>query len=153
MHVSDHHLNLRLAIDEAHKAAAAGNTAVGSVIVREGLVVGAGHNTVRSDGDLIAHAEVSAIRDACGRLNTRVLAGATLYTTMEPCPMCLWAICIAGIGRLVIGARHSAFHRPELGSYSLESMLAMTAVPVELVTGILVAECEALCPEMARVGA
>jgi len=150
MNDGEHELNLRLAIEEARKASAGGNTAVGSIIVRDGGVIGAGHNMVHSTGDLTAHAEVSAIRDACTRLAATRLNGATLYTTMEPCPMCLWAVCIAGIDRLIVGARHSAFHRPELGDYSLENMLAMTAVPLELVTGVLASECEALCPEMTR---
>lgn len=143
---------MRRALEEARAAGAAGNVAVGSVIVRDGVVIGEGHNAVRSTGDLTAHAEVGAIRDACARLATVELTGATLYTTMEPCPMCLWALAIAGVERLVLGARHAAFDRPELGTYTVERMLAMTAVPVEVATGILTAECEALCPEMRRRG-
>jgi len=141
---------LRLAIEEARRASANGNLCVGSVVVRDGKVIGSGHNTVSSTGDLTAHAEVSAIRDACARLGTAELTGATLYTTMEPCPMCLWAICLARIERLVLGARHRTFRRPELGDYTVEKMLAMTAVPLEIVTGVLTDECEALRPEMAR---
>ena len=150
MDVSEHEANLRLAIEQAQAGAASGNLTVGSVIVRDGAVIGAGHNTVGSTGDITAHAEIAAIRDACTRLGTTELTGAALYTTMEPCPMCLWAICIARIERLVLGARHATFHRPELGDYAVETMLAMTAVPVEGVTGVLTSECEALRAEMAR---
>ena len=150
MSASEHESNLCLAIAEARKAGASGNVAVGSIIVRDGTVIGAGHNAVRSTGDLTAHAEICAIRDACARLGTTELTGAMLYTTMEPCPMCLWAICISGVHRLVLGARHTSFHRPELGGYAVERMLELTANPLELVTGVLADECEALCPELTR---
>ncbi len=64
----------------------------GCIIVREGLVVGRGHNMVTSNCDPTAHAEIVAIRDACMRLNTFQLTGCELYTSCEPCPMCLGAI-------------------------------------------------------------
>lgn len=60
----------------------------GCVIVREGQIVGSGVNQVPTSNDPTAHAEVVAIRDACRRLDTYVLAGCTLYATGEPCPMC-----------------------------------------------------------------
>ena len=146
----DHEHYLRIAMQEAHKAGSAGNIAVGSVIVRGGEVIGAGHNTVNSTHDLTAHAEICAIRDAGTRTGSMDLDGAVLYTTMEPCPMCLWAICIARIDRLVLGARHAAFHRPELGEYSVEKLLAMTGTPLQVDTDVLVAECEALRGEISR---
>ena len=145
-----HEQFLRMAIEESRRAEADGNIAVGAVIVRAGEIVGAGQNVVNSQRDLTGHAEVSAIRDAGGRLGTIELTGSTLYTTMEPCPMCLWAICIAGIERLVLGARHAAFHRPEFGDYCVERMLEMTAAPLDLVTGVLESECEGLRLEMPR---
>jgi len=64
----------------------------GCVIVRGGQVVGRGSNLVTSTCDPTAHAEVTAIRDACRRLGTFQLEGCTLYTSCEPCPMCLSAI-------------------------------------------------------------
>jgi tRNA(Arg) A34 adenosine deaminase TadA len=64
----------------------------GCVIVRDGRVIGRGSNHVTSDNDPTAHAEVTAIRDACRALGTFSLEGATLYTSCEPCPMCLSAI-------------------------------------------------------------
>lgn len=141
---------MRAAIDEARRGAAAGNLAVGSVIVRAGAVIGAGCNTVNADGDPTAHAEIVAIRDACRREGSTTLPGATLYTSMEPCPMCLWAIRSAGIERLVLGARHAAFRRPDLGRYSVEALIEMTGAPLEVVTGVLEDECEALRPELDR---
>ena len=136
------------AIAEARRGAAAGNVAVGSVIVRGNEVIGRGCNTVRADGDPTAHAEIVAIRDACRSADTVTLQGATLYTSMEPCPMCLWAINTAGIERLVLGARHAAFHRPDLGTYCVERLVEMTGAPLEIVTGVLEADCLELRPEL-----
>ena len=64
----------------------------GCVIVRKGEIVGRGHNRVTSANDPTAHAEVVAIREACAALETFQLADCTLYTSCEPCPMCLSAI-------------------------------------------------------------
>lgn len=64
----------------------------GCVIVKEGKVVGVGWNDVLVSGDPTAHAEVNAIRDACKNLHTHQLEGCELYTSCEPCPMCLGAI-------------------------------------------------------------
>jgi tRNA(Arg) A34 adenosine deaminase TadA len=139
----DHHF-MGLALAESHTAGAAGNMPVGAVIVRDGTAIGSGHNTVVSERDPTNHAEVAAIRDACRRLGTADLSGATLYTAMEPCPMCFWAIHVAGIRRVVLGGRHANVHRPDLGRYSVETMMAMTGQHLELVTEIRRRECEAL---------
>jgi guanine deaminase len=75
----------------------------GCVIVRQGEVVGRGQNRVTSTNDPTAHAEVTAIRDACSRLGTFQLADCTLYTSCEPCPMCLSAIYWARIPTVFYG--------------------------------------------------
>ncbi|CAN5644043.1 nucleoside deaminase [soil metagenome] len=64
----------------------------GAVIVRDGTIVGRGWNRVTSTNDPTAHAEVTAIRDACTNLKTYSLAGCEIYTSCEPCPLCLAAI-------------------------------------------------------------
>ena len=64
----------------------------GAVIVKDGKIVGYGNNKVLKEKDPTAHAEVMAIRDACKKLNTHDLKGCVIYTTSEPCPMCLSAI-------------------------------------------------------------
>jgi len=64
----------------------------GCVIVKDGKIVGKGHNKVTSTNDPTAHAEVTAIRDACKNLNSFQLEGCIIYTSCEPCPMCLGAI-------------------------------------------------------------
>ena len=77
----------------------------GAVIVREGRIVGEGVNTVTAAHDPTAHGEVNAIRAACKALGTFSLAGCTLYTSCEPCPMCLAAAYWARIDAIYYGAR------------------------------------------------
>jgi tRNA(Arg) A34 adenosine deaminase TadA len=72
----------------------------GAVVVKDGKVIGMGHNKVTSSNDPTAHAEVTAIRDACQNLNTFNLQGAEIYTSCEPCPMCLSAIYWARLDRI-----------------------------------------------------
>lgn len=72
----------------------------GAVIAREGEIVGRGWNKVTSTNDPTAHAEISAIRDACTLLNTFDLSGCEIYTSCEPCPMCLGAIYWARISKI-----------------------------------------------------
>ena len=103
--MDDHAHFMGLAVEEAQTALDEGNPPFGSVIVCGGKIVGRAHNTVVTGTDVTAHAETEAIRDACRNLRTTDLKGATCYTSMEPCPMCLWAIVLSGLTRLVIGGR------------------------------------------------
>ncbi|GAB1431217.1 nucleoside deaminase [Ignavibacteria bacterium] len=64
----------------------------GAVVVRHGIIIGTGHNSVTSANDPTAHAEIVAIRNACATTNNFLLDGAVIYSTCEPCPMCLSAI-------------------------------------------------------------
>ena len=75
----------------------------GAVVVRNGKIVGKGWNQVTSANDPTAHAEVTAIREACKRLKTFQLADCELYTSCEPCPMCLSAIYWARLKRVYYG--------------------------------------------------
>lgn len=133
----DHEHFMRIALGLSRKTAAAGNIPCGSLIVRDGEVVGEGANTVNSDTDPTAHAEIMALRAAATRLGSVDLSGCTLYTTMEPCPMCCWAILVSRIESLVLGGRHDPVLRPELGTYTVENLLKMTGRPLRLVTGVL----------------
>src|SRR5215510_11805516 len=75
----------------------------GAVVVKGAKIVGRGHNQVTSSNDPTAHAEIVAIRDACRRLRTFDLNGCDLYTSCEPCPMCLSAIYWARLRRVYFG--------------------------------------------------
>ncbi len=93
---------MRLAIDLSRRGMESGaGGPFGAVVVRDGVVVGEGYNRVTSTNDPTAHAEVVAVRDACQRLATFSLDGATIYASCEPCPICLASIYWARIGRLV----------------------------------------------------
>lgn len=76
----------------------------GAIVVRNGKVVGEGNNRVTSSNDPTAHAEVVAIRDACKKLNTFQLDDCVIYTSCEPCPMCLGAIYWARPTRIVFAS-------------------------------------------------
>ena len=95
---------MEMAIEEARKGID-GNEGgpFGSVIVKDGEIVGRGHNQVLLLNDPTCHGEVQAIRDACKRLSTYDLTGCTIYTTGEPCPMCLAACMWANIDLIYYG--------------------------------------------------
>lgn len=93
-----------LALEEARRAAAAGEVPVGAVIVLDGQVVGRGHNAPIARHDPTAHAEVLALREAASARGNYRLPGATLYVTVEPCPMCCGAAIHARVARVVYGA-------------------------------------------------
>ena len=95
---------MRLAVRVARAGVAAGQTPFGAVIVRGGAVVAEGHNRVWLTTDPIAHAEVVTIRTAAEALRTIDLGGTVMYTTCEPCPMCLAAIHWAKIDAVYYGA-------------------------------------------------
>ncbi|MBQ3184452.1 MAG: nucleoside deaminase [Firmicutes bacterium] len=95
---------MELAINEAKKGIRNKEGGpFGSVIVKDGKVVGRGHNKVVANNDPTAHGEMMAIRDACNRLGTFDLTGCELYTTSEPCPMCKCAIMWANIKKVYYG--------------------------------------------------
>ena len=119
----------------------------GSVIVKNGVVVGRGHNRVLADNDPTCHGEVAAIRDACTRLGTYDLSGCEIYTTGEPCHMCLCACMWANISTIYygctiadndrIGFRDEKFDRVFGGRDKLGGMLVRLDSP----------ECSALFDE------
>lgn len=151
MNMSDEHIHyMQLALEQAREAARAGNRPVASIIVRGGAIIGEGQNTIFTDFDPSAHAEVAAIRQACGRLKTVDLSGSTLYSTLEPCPMCFWAMQEAKIGRLVLGGRYTDIGRTDIGRYTVESFLEFTGRKLEIITGVLAGECAALRIEWMR---
>jgi guanine deaminase len=92
---------LKMAVEEAAKGIRARDGGpFGAIIVRDGKIIGRGHNSVLSSNDPTAHAEVNAIRNACGLEKVHHLTGATIYSNFEPCPMCLAAIYWADIRNL-----------------------------------------------------
>ena len=122
---------MRMALEEARRAADMGEVPVGAVITdADGAVLARGHNRVIADHDPTAHAELIAIRQAARVLGSERLTGCDLYVTLEPCAMCSQAIAFARIRRLYFGAddpkgggitvgarvfdRDTTHHRPEI---------------------------------------
>lgn len=125
---------MQLAIEEARKGIYAGDGGpFGSVVVKEGKIIATGHNCVLSHNDPTCHGEVSAIRNAGAALGTHDLSGCDVYTTGEPCPMCLCACMWANIGKIyygctiedntAIGFRDSRFDELLGGRKKVESYL------------------------------
>jgi tRNA(adenine34) deaminase len=100
---------MRLALQEAEKAAALAEVPVGAVAVYQGQVIGRGYNRKESDLDPTAHAEMLALREAAAALENWRLLDVTLYSTLEPCPMCAGAMIQARLARLVYGAKDTRF--------------------------------------------
>ena len=100
----DHETFMRRAIELSQQGIADGTGGpIGAVIVRGGKIIGEGHNRVFQTSDPTAHGEIVAIRDAAAKENAPSLPGAVIYTTCEPCPMCLAAIYWAELEHIYYG--------------------------------------------------
>lgn len=95
---------MRRALTLAAQAADVGEVPVGAILVRDGQILGHGHNQPIRAADPSAHAEIVALRDAASRVANYRLPGTTLYVTLEPCPMCAGALLHARVARVVAAA-------------------------------------------------
>jgi tRNA(adenine34) deaminase len=93
------------AIEEAQRAFDAGEVPVGAVVVHRDRIVGRGHNRTEETGRPFEHAEVLAMWEAVGNLQRKSLENCVLYSTVEPCVMCVGAAMLARIPRIIFGAR------------------------------------------------
>lgn len=93
---------LNAAIQQAKKSLSEGGIPIGSVLVREGKIIGQGHNCRVQTGSAIDHGEMNCLRNA-GRLPAKVYQSCTIYSTLSPCPMCSGAIVLYKIPRVVVG--------------------------------------------------
>ena len=133
---------MRCALDLAREAEAAGEIPVGCVVVVEDEIIGQGRNSPITLLDPTAHAEMLALRQASIAAANYRLTGATLYSTLEPCPMCAGALVAARIGTLVFGARDLRFGGVRSKFQIADSPLLNHRV--EIVEGVLGAESTAL---------
>lgn len=95
---------MELALEQARMAEAAGEVPVGALVIKDGEIIGRGHNRNLLDNDPTAHAEIVALRQAAAHLGNHRLTGCAIYATIEPCSMCAGALIHARISRLVYGA-------------------------------------------------
>ncbi len=133
------------ALRQAKKAAALGEIPVGCVIVCQGKAIGRGYNRRQTDRNVLAHAEIQAIRQACEKMGDWRLEKCTIYVTLEPCPMCAGAIVQARIPRVIIGCRN-----PKAGcAGSVVDLFHVEGFnhQAEVQAGILEAECSEMLSE------
>ena len=117
---------------------------IGCVIVRDGKVIGEGHNEVDARFDPTAHAEVVAMRRAGQTLRQSRFEGATLYSTLQPCGMCSMASIWAGISRIVYGAERAQVHRMYFEDRNFDTMDFIRDAykdDLQLTGGVLAEEC------------
>ena len=136
------------ALAEARKAAAEGEVPIGAVVVHDGRIVGRGRNEREGRRDPTAHAEVLALQEAARSLQRWRLTGATVYATLEPCPMCAGALVNARVDRLVY-----AVPDPKAGAAG--SLFDVPRDPrlnhrIEVVSGVMAAECGELLSSFFR---
>ncbi|HWR06721.1 tRNA adenosine(34) deaminase TadA [Sporomusa sp.] len=137
-----------LALVEARQAYDLGEVPIGAVLVIDQQVVASAHNMREIWHDATAHAEVIAIREACKVLSRWRLTGATLYVTIEPCPMCAGAIVMSRIDRLVYGS-------PDYKAGAVESLFNVVQNPalnhrLEVTSGVRADECTAIMKDFFR---
>lgn len=133
---------MRLALEEAKKAAVKAEVPVGAVVVRNNEVIAQGHNRREELHSALAHAEILAIEQACRHTGSWRLSDCQLYVTLEPCVMCVGAIVQARLGRLVFGCLD-----PKAGAVESLYQLCNDArlnhrLPV--IGGVLTVECSAI---------
>ncbi|MEN3027684.1 MAG: nucleoside deaminase [Aquificaceae bacterium] len=100
---------IRLCLEEARKGLQRGEVPVGCLIVKSGKVIAKAHNRVEERGNPTAHAEMIAIREATELLKSKYLYGCELYVSLEPCPMCAYALVLARVERLIFLARDERY--------------------------------------------
>lgn len=133
---------MRLALKEAEKAYAIHEVPIGCIIVKDGKVIAKGSNRRNKDRNVISHAEILAISDACKKIHDWRLEDCTMYVTLEPCPMCAGAIVQARMKKVVIGTEN----KKGGCAGSVLNILQTPGFPqqVEIEFGILRDECSTL---------
>jgi tRNA(adenine34) deaminase len=139
---------MQLALAEARRGAAAGEVPIGAVVVKDGAVISAAHNTPRGLHDPTAHAEILAIREAARLLGNERLEGCELWVTLEPCAMCAGAIAHARVARLYYAASDPKGGAVEHGARVFEQ--AQCLHRPEVYSGMGEAEASALLKEFFR---
>ena len=142
---------MRLAIDRAEEGMAVGQSPFGCAISLKGTIVAAEHNRVLGSTDITAHAEITALREACRRTGTIDLRGAIVASTCEPCAMCMAALHWARVDTVYFGATIADAAAAGFNEMTLPAadVLRLGGSAVRLTGGTLVEECRALFREWA----
>ena len=136
------------ALEQARLAAQAGEVPVGALVIKDGEIIGLGHNRNLLDHDPAAHAEIVALRQAAARLGNHRLTGCEMFVTIEPCAMCAGALVHARLARLVYGASD-----PKAGAAG--SVLQVLNHPglnhkMEIRSGVLAEKCSEILQKFFR---
>ncbi len=127
------------AINEAKKCTK--DVPIGCVIKKEGQIIALAHNCRELDDDVTAHAEILAIKEAQKFLGTSRLKGCELYVTLEPCPMCAWAISMSGISTVYFGSYNNQYG-------AMETVINLPLNPkLKIFGGIMETECNKILEE------
>lgn len=146
--LSIHERYMEQALKEAEKARKKGETPVGAVVVKDGIIIARGHNEKELKNDATLHAEISAIRQAGKRLGSWRLTDCDLYVTLEPCTMCAGAIIQARLRNLYIGTS-------DLKAGAAGSVIDIFRVDafnhrVDVIWGVLEEQCSGILKEFFR---
>ncbi|MEZ4465985.1 MAG: tRNA adenosine(34) deaminase TadA [bacterium] len=144
----DDHALMGICLVLARRAAALGEVPVGALVVLDGRIIGRGYNRRELDADPTAHAEVIALREAAAHVGRWRLDAATLYVTLEPCPMCAGALVNARVARLVYGTT-------DRKAGAVDSLYELATDPrlnhrVALTRGVRAEECAAVLQSFFR---
>jgi tRNA(adenine34) deaminase len=139
---------MELALEQAALAAHAGEVPVGALVIKDGEIIGRGHNRNLLDNDPTAHAEIVALRQASARTGNHRLSGCIVFSTIEPCSMCAGALIHARIARLVYGAA-------DVKAGAAGSVLVVLNHPrlnhkMEITAGVLSERCSAVIQDFFR---
>lgn len=128
---------MKIAIEEAKKVCA--DIPVGAVIVKDREIISKAHNTKERDNDITSHAEILALRKASKVLNNWRLEDCDLYVTLEPCPMCGWAILQSRVKNIYFGSYDTNY-----GAFSAADLLKLSQTKPNVYGGICEDECDKL---------
>lgn len=135
----EHNYFMSLALKEAEKAFKKGEVPIGCIIVHDGRIVGRGHNLRETKNDPTLHAEIAAIKKASKKLSSWRLANSTVYVTVEPCIMCMGALILARVKRVVFGCHDKKWGA--CGSLYDISKDKRLNHRIEVVSGVMEREC------------
>ncbi len=135
---------MNLAIEEAQKSGA--DIPVGAVVVKDGKIIAKAHNTKEIDNDITSHAEILAIRQAEKSIGNWRLDGCELYVTLEPCPMCGWAILQSRISKVYFGSYDTSYG----AFFSSVDLRKISKSCIEVYGGILEEQCDKLIGDFFR---
>lgn len=140
--MSSHETFMRRCLKLAEMALQQGDAPVGSLLVRDGQIIAEGIEGVKAQQDVTLHAEIDAVRQACQVLGTLDLTGCTLYTNVEPCVMCSYAIRQTRISQVVIGMEISSLGGVSSAcAFLLDPTVPDWGLPPMIVTNVLLEEC------------